>query len=253
MDETLHGLIQDVEGGYVHSLAFVSPGRMAWPLPLYELAMMTAGRAYEMGIDLSVTIVTPEDAPLAIFGAAVSTVVGERLQRVGIETIHSAYAEIPETGHIVINPGDRQLRVDRVVALPELYGPSIRGIPLGESGFVRVDAFCQVPDVGPIFAAGDATQFAIKQGGIASQQADTAAESIASLCGAPIEPRPFDPVIHGMLLTDDKPLYLTAKITGGHGFSSEVANEPNWSPPSKIAAKYLAPRLEEYDREAVAR
>jgi len=59
MDETLHGLIQDVEGGYLNSLAFVAPSRMAWPLPIYELALMTAGRAYDMGIELSVTIVTP--------------------------------------------------------------------------------------------------------------------------------------------------------------------------------------------------
>jgi sulfide:quinone oxidoreductase len=61
LGETMHGLIQDVEGGYIHKLAFVAPGRMAWPLPLYELAMMTAGRAYDMGIELETTIVTPED------------------------------------------------------------------------------------------------------------------------------------------------------------------------------------------------
>ena len=35
LDETMHGLIQDVEEGYVKSVAFVSPGRMAWPFPLY--------------------------------------------------------------------------------------------------------------------------------------------------------------------------------------------------------------------------
>ncbi len=29
MDETLQGLIQDVEGGYVKRIAFISPGRMA--------------------------------------------------------------------------------------------------------------------------------------------------------------------------------------------------------------------------------
>ena len=29
LDELLHGLIQDVEGGYVHRLAFIVPGRMA--------------------------------------------------------------------------------------------------------------------------------------------------------------------------------------------------------------------------------
>jgi sulfide:quinone oxidoreductase len=244
LDETLHGLIQDIEGGYIHSLAFVSPGRMAWPLPLYELALMTAGRAYDMGIKLAVTIITPEDAPLAIFGAAASSAVSELLERAGIQTISSAYAEIPSHGDVVINPGDRRLQVDRVIALPELYGPSLRGIPLGENGFIRIDPYGQVPDVGPIYAAGDATEFAVKHGGIASQQADTAARSIAALAGAPVALKPFHPVIRGMLLTDDKPLYLTAQITGGHGFSSEVTDTPTWSPPSKIAAKYLAPYLD---------
>jgi sulfide:quinone oxidoreductase len=250
MDETLHGLIQDVEGGYVRSLAFVSPGRMAWPLPLYELALMTAGRAYDMGIELSVTLATPEDAPLAIFGTAVSNAVSERLEKAGIQTISSAYAEVPAQGEVVINPGDRRLRVDRVVALPELYGPSIRGLPLGEHGFIRIDPHAQVPDAGPVFAAGDATDFAVKYGGIASQQADIAAQAIAALAGAEITPEQFHPVIHGVLLTGGKPLYLTAQITGGQGFSSVIADAPTWSPPTKIASKYLAPWLDRYDREA---
>jgi sulfide:quinone oxidoreductase len=252
LDETLHGLIQDIEGGYIHSLAFVSPGRMAWPLPLYELALMTAGRAYDMGIELAVTILTPEDGPLAIFGAAVSSAVSERLEKAHIRTVNSVCCEIPSAKEVVINPGDRRLKVDRVIALPELYGPSIRGIPLAENGFIRVNRYGRVPDVGPIYAAGDATQFAVKHGGIASQQADAAAQSIAALAGAPVTPQPFHPVIHGMLLTDDEPLYLTAQITGGHGFSSEITHTPTWSPPSKIAAKYLAPWLERYDRETAS-
>jgi sulfide:quinone oxidoreductase len=252
LDETLHGLLQDVEGGYTQRLAFVSPGRMAWPLPLYELALMTAGRAYDTEVDLSITLVTPEDAPLAIFGAAVSTAVGDLLKRARIETITSAYAEIPSQGQVVINPGDRHLKVDRVVALPELYGPSVRGIPLGEHGFIRANIHGQVPDVGPVYAAGDAVEFAIKHGGIASQQADVAAESIAALAGAPVAPKPFQPVIRGMLLTGDRPLYLTARITGGHGFSSDVSDACPWSPAAKIAARYLAPALAGYNREPVS-
>ncbi len=249
MDETLHGLIQDVEGGYVKSLAFVSPGRMAWPLPLYELALMTAARAYDMQVKLSVTIVTPEDAPLAIFGSVVSSAVSELLGSAGIEMIGSAYAEIPSDGNLVIKPGDRQLQVDRVIALPELYGPSVRGIPLGEHGFIRVNGHSHVPDVGPIYAAGDAIDFPIKHGGLGSQQADAAAQSIALLAGAPVTPEPFHPLVHGVLLTGGKPLYLTARITGGHGFSSEISDTPSWSPPSKIAAKYLAPYLDTCDHE----
>jgi len=252
MDETLHGLIQDVELGYVESIAFVAPGRMAWPLPLYELALMTAGRAYDMGIDMPITIITPEDSPLAIFGSQASEGVAELLAKAKIQEINSAYVEIPAKGEIVVNPGDRHLHVGRIVALPELYGPSVRGIPLSEHGFIRVNRFGRVADCGPIYAAGDATDFAIKQGGVSAQQADVVAESIAALAGVEIEPKPFHPLIHGMLLTYDEPRYLTAQITGGQGFSSQFGTEPTWSPVSKIAAKYLAPYLEALDRQETA-
>jgi sulfide:quinone oxidoreductase len=248
LEATLHGLVQDVEEGYVKSLAFVSPGRMAWPLPLYELALMTAGRAYDMNVELATTIVTPEDSPLAIFGREASDAVAQLLENARIETITSAYAEVPHTGEIVINPGDRHLQVNRVVALPELYGPSVRGIPLSEHGFLRVDVHGRVLDVEHVYAAGDATDFAVKYGGIAAQQADAAAESIAALAGAPVTPEPFQPVIHGILLTADAPRYLTARITGGHGFSSEISDTPTWSPPVKIAARYLGPALDALDR-----
>ncbi len=249
LDEILHGLIQDVEGGYVHSVAFVAAGRMAWPLPLYELALMTAARAYDMDVNLAVTIVTPEDAPLAIFGTAASDAVSERLTRANVQVLGSAYAEVPSAGEVVVNPGDRRLRVDRVVALPELYGPEIRGIPLGEHGFIRVDPHGRVAEAQDLYAAGDATAFAIKHGGIGSQQADAVAEAIAARAGVAIEPAPFQPVIRGMLLTGERPLYLMASITGGHGFSSEVADTPLWSPPSKIASRFLAPYLDRLDRE----
>lgn len=247
LDQTMHGLIQDVEGDFIHKLAFVAPGRMAWPLPLYELALMTAGRAYDMGIDMETTIVTPEDSPLAIFGAPASNSIAELLTRAGIKTITSAYAEVPNAQEVIINPGDRHLEVDRVIALPELFGPEVHGIPLGDHGFIPVDPYCRVPGIERVYAAGDATDFPIKHGGIGSQQADIAAQSIAALAGASITPQRFNPVIHGTLLTNEKPQYLTAHITGGHGFSSEITDTPTRSPPNKIAAKYLAPYLQKRD------
>jgi sulfide:quinone oxidoreductase len=246
LDETLHGLIQDVEEGYVKSLAFVAPGRMPWPLPLYELALLTATRAYDMDVELAITLITPEDSPLGIFGSTASTAVAELLAEARIETITSSYAEVPHNREIVLNPGDRHLSVDRIVALPELYGPSVRGVPLSEHGFLRVDRYCKLLDVEGIYAAGDAIEFAVKHGGIASQQADTVAMSIAAKAGASVTPEPFRPIIRGMLLTGGEPRYLTARITGGAGFSSEITDAPTWSPPSKISSKYLAPYLEEH-------
>ncbi len=252
IDEQLHGLIQDVEGGYVRSLAFVAPSPMAWPLPIYELALMTAGRAYDMGIELSITIATPEEAPLAVFGKTVSEAVSGLLETRGIETILSARSEVPEPGHVSIHPGNRRLSADRIVALPQLFGPSTPGVPGGpEGGFIPIDAHCAVPHLERVWAAGDATDFPIKHGGIASQQADTAALAIAALAGADVDPKPFHPEIHAVLLGADKPLYLSAHVTGGHGSSSEISETPTWSPPSKIAAKYLAPYLESRDQSTV--
>ncbi len=252
MDELLHGLIQDVEGGYLDSIAFVAPPRMAWPLPLYELALMTAGRAYDMCIDLDVTVITSEDRPLAIFGGEVSEAVGRLLAGKGIRMVPSAYVEVPSQGEVVINPDDRRLHAKRIVALPELYGPAVRGVPLSEHGFIAVNRFGRVPSTSNVFAAGDAVDFPIKQGGIGCQQADVVAESIAALAGVDVRPRGFVPRLHGVLLTDDKPLYLKARITGGQGSASQVSETPIDGTTQKIDARYLAPYLEARDRERAA-
>jgi sulfide:quinone oxidoreductase len=249
LDALLHGVIQDVEAGYVHRIAFVVPGRMGWQLPIYELALMTAARAYDANVELAVTIVTPEETPLALFGLGASSAVAQLLEQAGITTITSAYAEVPSSGQIVVNPGDRHLEADRIIALPELFGPAVRGLHAAAHGFIPVDVHNAVLGVERVYAAGDAVDFAVKHGGLSTQQADAAAEAIAALAGVPIEPKPFYPVVHGILLTGGDPLYLTARITGGHGFSSELSDIPTWSPPSKIAARYLAPYLAALDAE----
>jgi sulfide:quinone oxidoreductase len=251
MDDALHGLIQDVEGGYLDSIAFIAPPRMAWPLPLYELALMTAGRAFDMDVELEVTVVTSEDSPLAIFGHEASRGVAELLEKARIKTINSAYVEVPAPGSLVINPGDRRMHVKRIVALPELYGPSVRGVPVSEHGFIRVDPFGRVPDAGPVYAAGDAIDFPVKQGGLGSQQADVVAESIAALAGAEIEPQPFKPVISGVLLTDGKPRYLSATIVGGAGQSSSFGETPPAGGGHKIDSRYMTPYLASLDNEEV--
>ncbi len=245
LDEALHGLIQDIEGGYVHHVAFVIPGEFAWPLPVYELALMTASRAHEMNIDLAVTIITPEADPLAVFGDGASFAVAQLLHEHDITTITAARCEVPHSRLVVINPGDRRLGVDRVVALPELRGPSVRGLQVGFRGFIPVDVHCKVRGVERVYAAGDATDFTVKHGGIAAQQGDAAAQAIAALAGVDVDPKPLEPVIRGILLTGGRPRYLTAQLIAGHGYRSQITDTPTWSPPTKIAARYLGPYLDE--------
>jgi sulfide:quinone oxidoreductase len=251
MDEAFHGIVQDIEAGYISSVAFIAPGRMAWPLPLYELALMTTARAYDMDVGLRATLITPEDSPLAVFGREVSDGVAALLSERGIDVITSSYAEVPRPGEIAVNPGDRHVYAERIVALPELYGPAVRGLPISEHGFIRVNRFGRVPDVGRVYAAGDAVDFPVKHGGVSAQQADVVAESIAAIAGAEVEGRWFSPEIRGVLLTGEAPRYLHAKITGGHGSASTFSKTPIDGVTHKIAARYLAPYLERLERGAV--
>ncbi|HET9094192.1 MAG TPA: FAD/NAD(P)-binding oxidoreductase [Solirubrobacteraceae bacterium] len=248
IDEQLHGLVQDIEAGYVHKLAFVSPRPMPWPLPLYELALLTAHRAYEMNEGVSITLITPEDAPLAVFGEPASQAVSATLKEAGILVLTSTHVEVPATGEVVLYPGGHSLWVDRVIALPELFGPSTPGVPKCDGhGFISVDAECRVHDLPGVFAAGDATDYELKHGSIAAHQADVAATGIARMAGAPVPQARFAPELHGILLGGPEPLYLSAHATGHHGSESSVRERPEWSPRSKIAARHLAPYLEALD------
>jgi sulfide:quinone oxidoreductase len=244
LDEQLHGLIRDLEDDYVRRIAFVIPSRTAWPLPIYELALLTARRAYDMNVEVQITIVTPEDGPLSLFGERARAAVADVLAEHDIETICSAHCAVPRPGRVVIYPFNRTLLVDRIVALPELTGPATPGVPKdARGGLIPVDPYCRVRGLERVFAAGDATDFPVKFGGVAAQQADTAAAAIAALAGAPVEPRKFLPVVQAVLLGGDRPLRLRAHITGGHGSSSEVSELVGVDPVRKVEAAYLVPYL----------
>jgi sulfide:quinone oxidoreductase len=242
--ESLHGLIQDLEGGYSRRIAFVVPAGVAWSLPIYELALMTAQRAHEMSIDdVELTIVTPEERPLAVFGPAASDALERMLEAAGIAVEASTRAEIPGTGMVILHPRGKTLEVDRIVALPVTTPIHIDGLPLDPNGFLPVDAHGRVRDTDDVYAAGDGTWFPVKQGGLACQQADAAAETIAVQAGADLEPAPFKPVLRGELLTGGEPLFIRNDISGAAGDRSESSGHILWWPPGKVAGAYLAPYL----------
>jgi sulfide:quinone oxidoreductase len=250
-EEALHGLLRDTEEGYAHRVAFVAPSDATWTLPLYELALMAARQAWSMGADrVWYYIVTPEERPLGIFGPAASDAVAELLAAAGIEFVGSSYATV-ERNVVTIGPVDRRLDVDRVVSLPSLEGRRIPGVPANADGFIPVDVHGRVTGLDGVYAAGDGTAFPIKQGGLATQQADAVAAAIAVLAGAPVEAEPFRPVLRGILLTGGDDHYLRHGVAGGEG-EPDVATRALWWPPSKIAGRYLAPYLFGQDeREAL--
>ena len=226
-------------GATPRSIAFTMPAVESWALPLYELALLARAELDRAGEDAALTIVTPEDAPLQIFGRGVAEGMAELLAERRIEVVTGAHPVRFEEGLLETVPAGR-LPFDTVISLPKLEGRLIRGIPHDPEGFVRIDEHCGVIGHEHLYAAGDVATFPVKQGGLATQQADVAAEAIAARLGATIEPAAFDPILRGVLWTGTAPRYLEGWLAGGHGETSTMSDTPPWgSDQGKIVGRYL--------------
>lgn len=246
--EAFAELIGRLEAGELTRLAFVSPPTLTWTLPLYELALLTAAHIAERGvIGVELSVFTPEDDPLSIFGASASTMLRRQLADRGIRLRAGALVDSFTAAGLSLSTGER-LEVDAVVALAQLAGPAIEGLPADGAGFIPVDEHCRVVGMEDVCAAGDGTAFAVKQGGIATQQADVAAEYVAARLGAVSRPQVFKPHLKGLLLTGVAPMYLRAASpqagsSDANAADGDVAANPLWMPPTKIAGLHLGPYL----------
>ena len=224
------------------SIAFVAPPGATWPIPIYELALLSAAELRRGGAATEVRLVTPEEAPLALFGARASEFATQLLSRCGVDLVTSARAFAVRDGRIELSDG-RVLDAEHVIALPRILGRRIEGVPRDDEDFIPIDEHARVEGMAHVYAAGDVANFPVKHGGLAAQQADAAAEAMLAELGLPIVPRPFDPVVQGVLFTDDEPAYLQARLTQDAGPPSDPRAYSLWWPPSKIAGRHLSPYL----------
>jgi sulfide:quinone oxidoreductase len=230
-------VVADLRAEMAPRIAIVVPPGCTWTLPAYELVLMTAALAEPVEL----TLITPEHEPLSAFGPPAIEFARTQLAAAGIELIAGVHATIPTPTAVQLARGAR-LTCDWVVHLPLLAGPNCPGVPCDENGFILVDEAFRVRDDDDAFAVGDATAGSFKQGGLAAQQADVVAEQIASRAGAEHPPRPYRPVLRGLLRTSHGVRYLRAQPPGG-AISAEVSDTCLWWPASKIAARWLTPWL----------
>ncbi len=239
-------VLDGMDAGRVTNLAFVVPEDPSWPLPLYELALLTADRAAAKSQQVELTFITPASAPLAVFGTAVSDRVTALMKAAQIRLFCNTRAEMPARRRLQLAPSGIELRPHRTVSLQRLTGPDVPGIP-GDARhrFLEIDQHCRVRGAGSrIFAAGDATDTPVKHGGLGAQQADTAAAAIAHLAGCGPAARPLYPVLRAALHTGSGYLYLTADLIAGHGWNARIDDEPIWDAKHKIDASELGPYLD---------
>jgi sulfide:quinone oxidoreductase len=232
--ERMHGLVQDIEGGYVRKLVFAAPPGASWTLPLYELALQTAERVNDLCLDsVKITVVSHEAQPLELFGDAAGELMSGLLQRAKVGFISS----------------DTVPAADRIVALPVPAGHRIPGLPCDDAGFLAIDPQGRIVGVADVWAAGDCTNHPIKQGGLATQQASTAAAAIATAAGAAAsEEDAGDPILRAMFVSGRQAYFLRRRLDGFD--PGQASSRALWWPPSKIAGKRLSPFLDSLDAEA---
>ena len=248
-------MLAELEAGVVRRMVFAVPAGCSWPLPVYELALLSAARAEERGLDAEVMLVTPEQEPLALFGRQASRLVRDLMGERGVRFIGStAGFRALRDGLLISFAGS--IAAERFVAAPELRGRRIAGVPASWWGFVPTDVCGRAEGLVDVYAAGDMTTFPIKQGGLAAQQADRIAHTIASGLGAPVKELRTDHVLRARLLGGDRTLVLRTELDAfGEPTTAALEyvdkNLPASTP--KVFGRYLTPylaRLEALGRAA---
>jgi sulfide:quinone oxidoreductase len=241
--QAVKDMLARLRSGEVRSAAFVAPSMAGWLLPLYELALMTGRELAQSKVEgARLRLVTPEDRPLTLFGDRGSESVARLLAAARIEFIGATRATV-RGGDVALGPTGKSVAADCVVTLPLMRGPGLAGVPATQpDDFIPVDEHGRVQGLADVYAAGDAIDFPIKQGGLAAQQADAVAAHIAARHGARVDAAPFRPVLRGILLTGGEPRFMRSGVPGADP-DIPGAWYPLWWPPTKIAGRYLAPYL----------
>ena len=238
-EHDLTRLLDSAVQGETTRIVFAVPGGATWLLPLYELALLTSANLADRGTRAEIVLVTPEEHPLGLFGLEARRALSELLDVRGIE-VHTGVTPVTFEGGTLHVVPEATLPADAVVALPRLEGTRIEGLRYDSAGFLPTDVHGHVDGPARIYAAGDMTSYPIKHGGLAAQQADAAAESMAADAGASIVPTPFRPVLRGRLMTGIFDRYLVGEPGGTR---SLVGTESLWWPSSKVAGRFLGPFL----------
>lgn len=243
-------LLGEIESGRARSIVFALPATVVWPLPLYELALLTARHARERQLDRTVTVVSAERQPLGLFGGEASRSVREMLEKAGIRFRGEAVAvSVRRDGSLALADGE-MVPADRVVALPELRARRIAGVPAKRGGFVPVDSSGRVEGLQDVYAAGDMTTFPIKQGGLAAQQADVVAQTISAGLGISVKEVRAPRILQARLLGGERALFLRSEFdwSGQPTRATLVrADDEDAAKTAKVLGHYLVPYLETRD------
>lgn len=244
-EAAFEAMVERVRAGAVQRVVIVVPPHLSWTLPAYETALMLR---HASGLPtMRITVTTPETAPMVEFGPEIADAIADRLRDRDVELCPETVPETIAEDELWV-PSLGLTPVDAVVVLARPAGPLVAGLPHDALGFIPVDAVGRVTGTTRVWAAGDATTQATKQGGFALQQVDAVSDDVAmTLTGESPhgEPAAAPLVMRAVLLDGEHLLYLRAERESGR-WRGVASWDPLWAPPGKVAGgrltSYLARR-----------
>ncbi|WP_445149709.1 FAD-dependent oxidoreductase [Baekduia sp. Peel2402] len=184
-------------GDVTRPLSFVVPPGVTRALELYELAVLTGMEARGRAPGAQLRLFTPEPAPLSRFDGLARATMAGLLAEAGVAVVSSAPVFEAIDGRPRIGAVRTLLGDDRIVTLPVLRGPDLRGVPATPDGFIPIDDHGAVLGMEDVFAAGDATTCPVKHVDVACSQASTIADVLALNSGiTEIAPGPWSADVH---------------------------------------------------------
>jgi sulfide:quinone oxidoreductase len=242
----VRALLGELADGQVSRLVFAVPPGSSWPLPLYELALSSVTHAERAGVMPEISIVTPEAAPLSVFGPKVSAGIRAVLDEREVRFVPNATPVAVRRDGALELQADGALAADAVVTVPQLCAHRISGVPASWWGFVPTDARGRVEGLHDVYAAGDMCAFPVKQGGLATQHADRIAHTIAGGLGLAVKEPDERIVLQARLVAGQTTLYLRSELDWqGHATVASLQHaDPGPMDTAKVFGRYLTPYLE---------
>lgn len=244
-------LLDELAAGTVKSVAVTIPAAAAWPLAGYEAALILAWTASHLApTTVSVTVITAEERPASGLGPQATDWVSKILAEAGIEVSSSSvthsFAAEQDThdrggGHtvrIILGDPAQEVIVDRVLCVPESFGPEVSGLPSTAHGFLPTGVDGRVVDCDRVWALGDAVAGTLKHSIITAAEADAVAGSIIATLGLGEPSGAPLPALHGILV--DAPEQRWWEANSEHLHDGQMTSRCLWWPPEEALGAHLA-------------
>lgn len=245
----LDKLIEQAGRGRDQQIVLALPPDAPYVTPLYEMALMIEHHLREARVRerVSITFATCEMSLIESFGPLLHDLMLERFAERGIACETGVVLEKVEAGAAHFS-NRAALPYDLLLASPPA-GASVLfpALPAGPGGYLTTKlATRRVDGLDEVFAAGDTSDFPVKQAFLALLQADAIAEGIAADVQGRLPRFVFEPVSKFVLEEFDTGLYAQAPFTANDGLRVEV-DSPDYragaSPLWRIGKRMLGTAL----------